>query len=153
MDQSTASLDGREADHAEEAITVVLADDHQVVRDGIKLILDGALDIDVIAEAGDVAAATRLVVDRNPSILLLDLNMPRGSSLAVIPRLAEIAPETRTIVVTMRAEADLAEQAIAAGARGYVLKRAAGGELLEAIRTVLAGGVFVSRALRGATAG
>ena len=107
----------------------------------------------MVGEGADVDAATRLVIDHHPSILLLDLNMPRGSSLALIPKMAEISPETRTIVVTMRAEADIAHQAIDAGARGYVLKRGAGGELLEAIRTVCAGDVYVSPGLRGASVG
>ena len=130
-----------------EEISVVLADDHEVVRDGIRLILDSELDIDVVAEAGDRDAAARQVQAHRPSILLLDLNMHGGSSLALLPVIEEISPETQTIIVSMQSEPDLARQALAAGARGYVLKLSAAGELADAIRTVITGETWVSGAL------
>jgi two-component system, NarL family, response regulator NreC len=148
MEKGIASLQGGESSQAAEVITVVIADDHRIVRDGLKLILDEQLDIDVVAEGGDVDVAATHVVDHRPSILLLDLNMPGGSSIDLIPTIRELSADTRTIVVSMQTDPDLAHQALAAGARGYVVKRTAAAELVEAIRTVLAGEVYVSGVLR-----
>ena len=153
MEHGTASLQGGESSETDGTITVVIADDHRVVRDGLKLIVDGQLDIDVVAEGSDVDAAATYVVDHHPSILLLDLNMPGGSSIELIPTIRELSPETRTIVVSMQTDPDLAHEALAAGARGYVVKGTAVAELVDAIRTVLAGDAYVSGVLREAGVG
>ena len=129
---------------SEGAITVVLADDHQIVREGIKHILDSELDIAVVAEAADTEAAARQVLSHKPAVLLLDLNMPGGPSLGLIPEIGEGSPQTRTIVLTGQTDADLARRALAAGARGYILKHGAGTEVATAIRQVLAGGTYVT---------
>jgi two-component system response regulator NreC len=144
MDEGVVSLRATESSHSHQTITVVLADDHQIVRDGIRLILESELDIDVVAEAGDGEAAARYVLGHNPTILLLDLNMPGRSSLELIPTIGEISPKTRTIVLTMQNEPDFARRAFAAGARGYVLKQSASAELVEAIRLVLGGSTYTS---------
>lgn len=144
MDQGIASMDATHSGAGSGTITVVLADDHQIVRDGIKLILKAEFDIDVVAEAGDGEATVRYVGGHKPTILLLDLNMPGGSSLDLIPQIRETSPQTRTIVLTMQNEPDLARRALADGAWGYVLKQSAGTELVEAIRVVLAGNTYIS---------
>ena len=113
---------------------VVLADDHQVVRDGLKLLLDGEADIEVAAEAGDVDSAVRYVRGHKPHVLVLDLNMPGGSSLEAIPKLREEFPDTAVVVLTMQEDLAFAREAMQKGATGYVLKHAAGTELLEAVR-------------------
>ena len=136
-----------EARENEEAITAVVADDHEVVRNGIKLILESQLDVDVVAEAGDVQSAGECVAGHSPALLLLDLNMPGGSSLDLIPRIAEASPQTRTIVLTMQSEPAAAKQALSSGARAYVLKQAAVSDLADAVQEVLAGGTFVSAEL------
>jgi two-component system response regulator NreC len=125
-------------------ITIVLADDHAVVRDGLRMLLEAENDIDVVAEAGDVEAAQRFVLGHKPSVLVLDLNMPGGSSLQAIPRVAEISPSTVVVVLTMQEDPAFAREALRAGARGYVLKHAAGTELVQAIRAAAGGGTWLN---------
>ena len=85
-------------------ITVVLADDHVIVRDGVRLVLESESDINVVAEAGNSEDAIRYVLGHRPSVLILDLNMPGIPSLEVIPKILEISPETKVIVLTMQNE-------------------------------------------------
>jgi two-component system response regulator NreC len=144
MDKVIAGRWATEPRESEDALTVVVADDHAVVREGIKLILEGQLDVDVVAEAEDVDATRAHVLESAPSLLLLDLNMPGGSSLELIPEFLERSPQTRTVILTMQANPAFAAEALAVGARGYVLKQSAAADLVEAIRIVLAGDTFVS---------
>src|SRR5436305_10919152 len=83
-------------------ITIVLADDHQVVRAGLRLLLQAEDGFEVVAEAGDVPTTERRVAAYRPALLILDLNMPGGSSLAAIPRMRQSAPETQIVVLTMQ---------------------------------------------------
>ncbi len=123
---------------------VVLADDHEVVRDGLKLLLDGEADIEVAAEAGDVDSAVRYVRGHKPHVLVLDLNMPGGSSLEAIPKLREEFPDTAVVVLTMQEDLAFAREAMQKGASGYVLKHAAGTELLEAVRLAAIGETYLN---------
>jgi two-component system response regulator NreC len=125
-------------------ITVVLADDHQLVRAGLKLLLESHEDVEVVAEAGDAALAERRVAAHQPSVLVLDVNMPGGSSLPSIPRIRQSAPETRIVVLTMQSDAELAREALRAGATGYVLKDAAEAELIQAIRMAAQGRTYLN---------
>ena len=125
-------------------ITIVLADDHAVVRTGLRMLLDAEPDMEVVAEAGDVEAARRSVLGYKPTILVLDLNMPGGSSLEAIPRVAEVSPGTSVVVLTMQDDPAFAREALQAGARGYVLKHAAGAELVQAIRAAAGGGTWLN---------
>jgi two-component system, NarL family, response regulator NreC len=125
-------------------ITIVLADDHAVVRDGLRMLLEAENDMDVVAEAGDVEAAQRFVLGHKPTVLVLDLNMPGGSSLQAIPRVAEISPSTVVVVLTMQEDPAFAREALQVGARGYVLKHAAGAELVQAIRAAAGGGTWLN---------
>lgn len=126
------------------AIRVVLADDHRVVRTGLRLLLEGEPDLEVVAEAGDVEAARRCVRGHHPTVLILDLNMPGSSSLEAIPALRAEFPETQIVVLTMQEEPAFARQALAAGALGYVLKGAADDELVEALRRAAAGECYLN---------
>jgi two-component system response regulator NreC len=128
-------------------IRIVLADDHQVVRSGLRMLLDGERDFEVVAEAGDVESARRYVRDHRPSVLLLDLNMPGGSSLEAIPAIREESPDTQIVVLTMQREPAFAREALGAGALGYVLKEAADEELVEAVRRAAAGENYLNPAL------
>ena len=132
---SEAQADAR----SRQSISVVLADDHQVVRTGLRLLLEGEPDLEVVAEAGDVEAARRCVRGHHPAVLVLNLNMPGSSSLEAIPALRGEFPETQIVVLTMQEEPAFARQALAAGALGYVLKGAADDELVEALRRAAAG--------------
>jgi two-component system response regulator NreC len=125
-------------------ITVVIADDHTVVRQGLRLLLDNEDGLQVIAEAGTVPDAERLTAAHRPSVLVLDLNMPGGSSLEAIPRLRERSPATAIVVLTMQDDPAFARQALQAGALGFVLKEAADEELLEAIRLAATGDTYLN---------
>jgi two-component system response regulator NreC len=120
-------------------IRVVVADDHPVVRRGLRLILDAEPDLEVVADAGNVDDARRYVRGHHPNVLVLDLNMPGGSSLEAIPGLRAEFPETGIVVLTMEQETTYARQALAAGAIGYVLKQAPQVELVEAVRLAAGG--------------
>jgi two-component system response regulator NreC len=128
-------------------ITVVLADDHELVRDGIRAVLETEPDIEVVAEAEDADAAARYVLGHKPSVLVLDLSMPGTPSLELMPRFVEASPGTNVIVVTMQNEPAFAKQALQAGAKGFVVKQSAASELVTAIRTVLAGETYINPSL------
>lgn len=129
---------------AEETITVVLADDHELVRDGIRLVLEAQPDIEVVAEAADGDAAARYVLGHKPTILVLDLSMPGTPSLELIPKVLETSPATSVIVLTMQNEPPFARQAFQAGAKGFVVKQSAASELVSAVRAVVAGGTYIN---------
>jgi two-component system, NarL family, response regulator NreC len=123
---------------------IVIADDHRVVRSGLRMVLDREEDFEVVAEAGDVADARRYVRAHRPEVLILDLNMPGESSLSAIPVIREESPGTRVVVLTMQDDPAFAREALQAGASAYVLKEAADEELVQAVRVVAAGGTFLT---------
>jgi two-component system response regulator NreC len=125
-------------------IQIVLADDHAVVRSGLRLLLESESEFEVVAEASDVPGARRYVRGHHPAVLVLDLNMPGGSSLEAIPIIREESPDTQIVVLTMQQEPAFARRALAAGALGYVLKEAADDELVEAIRRAAAGESYLN---------
>jgi two-component system, NarL family, response regulator NreC len=134
-------------------ITIVLADDHAVVRSGLRLLLDQAGGLHVVSEAGDAESALRTVLGHKPSVLVLDLNMPGElTSLDAIPKVAEASPGTRVVVLTMQEDPEFARQALRAGAAGYVLKEAADSELVEAVRRAAAGETYLNPRLGAALA-
>jgi two-component system, NarL family, response regulator NreC len=122
----------------------VLADDHAVVRSGLRLLLDSESDFQVVAEASDAEDARRYVRGHRPQVLVLDLNMPGGSSLQMIPALRAESPDTQIVVLTMQQEPAFAREALGAGALGYVLKEAADDELVEAVRRAAAGESYLN---------
>jgi two-component system response regulator NreC len=119
--------------------TVVIADDHTIVRQGLRLLINADPAMQVIAEAGTVPDAERLTRAHRPTVLVLDLNMHGESGLEAIPRLRESAPGTAIVVLTMQDDPGFARQALQTGALGFVLKEAADEELLEAIRLAATG--------------
>src|SRR3954468_22603671 len=117
------------------AMTIVLADDHAVVRSGLKLLLESEDDFEVVAMAGTAEDALRYVRGHKPDVLILDLNMPgRRTSLEVIPEVSAASARTRVVVLTMQEDPAFARHALRAGAVGYVLKEAADDELVQAVR-------------------
>lgn len=120
-------------------IRVVLADDQAVVRDGLSLLLSTSADIEVVAVAGDGAAAVRAVLTHSPDVALLDLQMPELDGAQVTAALAERAPEVRVLILTTYAEDDAILPALRAGAVGYLTKDSSGEVLVGAIRDVAAG--------------
>jgi two-component system response regulator NreC len=127
------------ADPDTPTIGIVLADDHPVVRRGLRLLLDEEPDFEVLAEAGNVEEARRYLLGHRPKVLVLDLNMPGGSSREAIPGMRVEFPDTSIVVLTMQQDPAYARDALAAGATGYVLKQAADGELVEAVRRAAEG--------------
>src|SRR3954447_24115277 len=124
--------------------TVVIADDHTVVRQGLRMLIDHEDELQVLAEAGTVPDAERLTSAHRPTVLVLDLNMPGGNGLDAIPRLRQAVPETAIVVLTMQDDPAFARQALQSGALGFVLKEAADEELLEAIRLAAAGDTYLN---------
>jgi two-component system response regulator NreC len=133
------------------AITIVLADDHHVVRSGLRLLLDAEPGLEVVADAADADAAVRSVLGHKPTVLVLDLNMPGAvTSLDAIPMVHDRSPDTAVVVLTMQEDPSFARHALRAGALGYVLKDSANAELVEAVRRAAAGQTYVAPRL-GAT--
>lgn len=133
-------------------IRVLLADDHAVLRAGIRALLDMQPDIEVIGEAGDGRQAVERVRELQPDIILMDIGMPGLDGLAATRQIKETAPQTRILILTQHENKEYVLPALKIGASGYVLKRAEGDELLTAIRAVHAGGTFLDPAIAGVLA-
>jgi two-component system response regulator NreC len=124
-------------------IRVLIADDHAVVRSGLRLLLQSQLDMEVVGEAGTFPQAIDGVADMRPDVLTLDLAMPGGFGVAGIEKLRQRFPELRIVVLTMYDDPAFVHTALAMGAAGYVAKSAADTGLVSAIRAVHEGRVFV----------
>jgi two-component system, NarL family, response regulator NreC len=125
-------------------VDVIIADDHTVVRDGIRAVLQRESgEFRVVAEAADVPTMIREVREHKPDLLTLDLTMPGGSSLAALPQCFMAHPTLAVAILTMREDPEYARQALRAGARSYVLKEAEPAELLQAFRLAVAGGNYL----------
>jgi two-component system response regulator NreC len=125
-------------------IRVVIADDHSIVRDGIRAVLQReAGEFEVVAEAADIPSLIRVVREHKPDLLTLDLTMPGGSSLGALPACFIAHPTLAVAILTMREDPEYARQALRAGARSYVLKEAEPAELLQAFRLAVAGGNYL----------
>lgn len=131
----------------ETTITIVLADDHTVVRNALRLLLDAEPGFEVVAEAGDADTAVRYVRGHRPAVLILDLNMPGRSSLDAVPDIRAASADTEIVVLTMQNEPAFARRALQAGVRGYVLKEAADADLVQAVRSAAAGDTYLQPAL------
>lgn len=139
-------------ENAEQEITVVLADDHNVIRTGLRAMLEAEDGLRVIGEAADAPAAQKLVRDRRPDVLVLDLQMPGAEPASDIPALREEVPATRIVVLTMQSDPRRARELLQAGASGYVLKQAAERQLTAAIRAAADGGSYIDPELGGLVA-
>ena len=135
-------------------LRILLADDHQVVRDGLRLLIDGQRDMRVVGEAGNGKEALQQARDLKPDVVVMDLSMPELNGLQATERLTAERPGIKVVALTVHEDASYLIQLCKAGAAGYVLKRSAGDELIHAIRTVAAGGLhfdttLASKALTG----
>jgi two-component system, NarL family, response regulator NreC len=129
---------------ADELLRIVIADDHSVVRRGLRGVLEAKTGLEVVAEAEDLDSARRYVRGHRPDVLVLDLNMPGGSTLDAIPQLREEFPDTQIVLLTMQNEPAYAREALSAGVLGYVLKEAADDELVEAVKRAAAGDSYLN---------
>jgi two-component system response regulator NreC len=130
-------------------IRILIADDHAVVRSGLHLLIDARLDMEAVGEAGTGEETVEKTLALHPDILLLDIAMPGLNGLEAARRIREQAPEVRIIVLTMYDDEAYLRQLLEIGVSGYVLKRAADTELIDAIRAVYRGESFVYPSLMG----
>jgi two-component system response regulator NreC len=124
-------------------IRVMIADDHAILRAGLKMLVNAQADMEVVAEASDGEKAVQTARETKPDVALLDLTMPRVGGMKALERIARDCRKTRTLVLTMHDDPAYLRSALAAGASGYLLKRAVDAELIAAIRAVHRGGIFV----------
>jgi two-component system nitrate/nitrite response regulator NarL len=127
------------------AVRIVVADDHEMFRDGLRRLLESEGDLEVVGEAADASGAVALTRDLNPDILLLDVAMPRASGLDALRELAEAPAQTRVILLTAAVDRADIVRALQLGARGLVLKESATAVLMKAIQTVMTGQYWVGR--------
>jgi two-component system, NarL family, response regulator NreC len=130
-----------------EPMRILIADDHAILRTGLRLLIEAQPNLSVVGEAENGREALEKARALRPDLILLDLNMPEVDGLAVIPQLRREAPESRILVLTMHDDAAHLRQALDAGASGYVLKKAVDQELLMAIRAVRRGETYVHSAM------
>lgn len=131
-------------------IRILLADDHAVLRAGLRALLETDEEFHVVAEAGDGDQTLRLVAKLEPDVVLFDLEMPGPGGIETTRRIVESAPKSRVLVLTAYEEDALVREAMAAGASGFIVKRAVESELLNAIRAVHRGQVYVHPFVLGA---
>jgi two-component system response regulator NreC len=127
------------------AIRILVADDHSVIRTGLRTILSAEADFEVVGEAADASEAIRLAQDLHPDVVLTDISMPGpiGGGLTVVRRLKETFPHMQLLVLTVHEDESLLHEALQAGASGYIVKRAADTELVSAIRAACRGDLYV----------
>jgi DNA-binding NarL/FixJ family response regulator len=130
-----------------DAIKVVLADDYPVVRRGLKASIEEEALLKVVAEAADGEEALRLIRTLGPQLAVLDIDMPRLDGLGVVKEMTRLKLATRAIILSFHNDEDMFRAALAAGAKGYLLKESAMEEIVGAIQTVLAGKVYLSSAI------
>src|SRR3990172_5845186 len=125
-------------------IRALLADDHALVRAGIRALLEAVEGVSVVAEAGTGDEAVRLAIEQRPELVVLDIAMPGMSGLDAAVRIREALPDTRVLILSMHAGDDFVQRALRAGAAGYLMKDAAAGELELAVKAVMGGGTYLS---------
>lgn len=130
-------------------IQVHIADDHAVLRAGLRLLIESQADMKVVGESGDAAETLKRLAESAPDVLTLDLTMPGGGGVPLLKRLTTEMPRLRVVVLTMHDEPEYFRSAMAAGAAGYVVKKSADTELLSAIRTVAQGRTYTNVELVG----
>jgi DNA-binding NarL/FixJ family response regulator len=127
--------------------TIALCDDHPIVLNGLRNLIESEPDFEIAGTATDGLAALKLVTDKRPDIALIDISMPELNGIALARKLAEQAPQVRVVVLTVYEDRAFLKQALDAGVRGYLLKRSAAESLIQALRAVLTGGIYVDPAI------
>lgn len=130
-----------------EKIRVVLADDHPIVLAGLRNLIQAETDLDLIGEAANGPAALALIQDKKPDVAVLDISMPELSGIEVAQRLAKENPDVRVLVLTLYEERSFVMRSLAAGVKGYVLKRSAAENLVQGIRAVKRGDLYIDPSL------
>lgn len=134
-------------------LRLLLADDHAVIREGLKLLVNAQPDMEVIGEAGDGHEAWQRAKELQPDVVVMDISMPECNGAQATEHLASACPEIKVLALTLYEDEEYLRQLLQAGASGYVLKRAAAEDLTQAIRTVAAGGVYLDPRMAGKVVG
>ncbi|MFQ5595270.1 MAG: response regulator [Anaerolineae bacterium] len=132
---------------------ILIADDHGVLRAGLRILLNAEPDLEVVGEAADGHETLRLARKLNPDVLLLDISMPGLSGIEVTRQVKQVLPESRVLILTVHEDDSLLREAMRAGAAGYIIKRAVESELINAIRAVWRGDLYVHPAMTRALLG
>ena len=134
-------------------LRVLLADDHMVVREGLKALIDAQPDLEVVGEAADGDAACRKAADLRPDVVVMDVSMPGLSGVEATERLKHAQPDVRVLALTVYEDTGHLRRMLQAGASGYILKLATGDELVRALRVIASGGVYLDPVLAGKVVG
>jgi DNA-binding NarL/FixJ family response regulator len=126
-------------------IGVFLVDDHAVVREGLRLVLETHPDIRVVGEASDGRGAVNEIRRLRPDVVIMDIAMPQSNGIEATVRLRELLPTVKVVILSMHSTTEHIFRALRAGARGYLLKESAGAEVVDAVRAVHAGGRYLSQ--------
>lgn len=141
---------GKQGAPPDAVLRIVLADDHPIVREGLKQLVNAQPDMRVVGEAADGEAACRAAGALSPDVLVIDLSMPALGGAEATERIRRECPTVKVLALTVHEERHYLTQLLRAGASGYVLKRAAAAELVRAVRTVAAGGTYIDPSMAGA---
>lgn len=128
---------------------ILIADDHTVVREGLATIINAETEMEVIGEAGDADEAVSLAVEKKPDLVVMDISMPDGGGIEATRRIKRTVPEVGVLILTVHEDKELMQEAIAAGAGGYVLKKAIKSQLVHAVETVLRGELYLHPLMAG----
>src|SRR5689334_10377399 len=128
-------------------LRVLLADDHETVRAGLKMIVNAQADMEVVGEAGDGRAAVALAREILPDLVVMDVSMPHLNGLKATEKLKQVCPQVHVLALTRHTDDAYLQQILRAGASGYVLKQSPPAELLQAIRAIAAGGKYLDPAV------
>ena len=131
----------------------MLADDHEVVREGLKALVEAQADMEVVGEAADGRAAVQRAQELQPDVLVMDISMPGLNGLKATEMVKQLCPQVRVLTLTRHTDAGFIQQLLAAGASGYVLKQSASSELVRAIRTVASGASYLDPQITGKVIG
>jgi DNA-binding NarL/FixJ family response regulator len=136
-----------------EKLRILVAEDHETVRQGLKMIVDSQPDMEIVGEAGDGRAAVSAAVKLKPDILLMDISMPQLNGLQATKKLKECCPEVKVLTLTRHKDGGYLQQLLRAGASGYILKQSPPDELLHAIRAIASGGKYLDPTIAGRVMG
>jgi DNA-binding NarL/FixJ family response regulator len=134
-------------------LRILLADDHQTVREGLKLIVNSQADMEVVGEAGDGRLAVARAMELLPDVVVMDVSMPHLNGLKATEKLKALCPQIKILTLTRHTDDGYLQQILRAGASGYVLKQSAAAELLHAIRAIASGGKYLDPAVAGKVMG
>jgi DNA-binding NarL/FixJ family response regulator len=148
---SRSTVKGRRHEQNMSKTRIVLADDHPIVLDGLRNLIAAETDFELVGEAASGLAALKLIREKRPDVAVLDISMPEINGIVLSRRLAGEIPGLRVLVLTLHEDRAYLNQALEAGVRGYVLKRSAVENLVQAIRAVTDGGVYVDPSIPGRT--